>query len=260
MMNVPINGQMCKVPPCTCGKCIVRRLRKNFFSSFPYNKNLASTYSNDYDWKTNDENPDDLYNRSKHTGFEGVYKEHIPTSLISTMKMDYKPFKVQIEKPIEEKKEPFRIPFMARSTYKTVYPNWGAMVPVADNSEKLPEIIVPLRGQSNYTENYPRHDPKFYQRGDPLNFAKPTLKFYGNLNPQTTHRDDFRPVDFGNTHYFPKDPLINTAKGENTVFIPADFPPNNFESSYSNNYVAYQDKMCRLRQWLNSRGMRFLEI
>ena len=98
MMEVTINGKLTKVPPCTCGKCIVRRLRKDFFTSFPYNKDLASTYKNDYDWKTNTpDNPDEVYNRSKHNGFEGAYREHIPTSLISTMKMDYKPFKVQIE-------------------------------------------------------------------------------------------------------------------------------------------------------------------
>ena len=97
MLEVTINGKLTKVPPCTCGKCIVRRLRKDFFSSFPYNKDLASTYKNDYDWKTNTpDNPDEGYNRSKHNGFEGAYKEHIPTSLISTMKMDYKPFKVQL--------------------------------------------------------------------------------------------------------------------------------------------------------------------
>lgn len=259
-MEVSINGQMCKVPPCTCGKCIVRRLRKNFFTSFPYNKDLGSTYANDYDWKTNDENPDELYNRAKHTAFENVYREHIPTSLISTMKMDYKPFKVQTEKVPEVKTEPIKTPFIGRSTNQTTYPNWGAMVPTADESEPIQEINVPLRGESNYKENYPRYDPEFYKKGDPLDFAKPTLKFYGDLNPETTANDAFRPVDFSNPHYFPKEPLINTAKGENTVFLPADFPPNNFESTNARDFVDYNDKMCKLRLYLNGRGMRFLEI
>lgn len=261
MMEVTINGKKERVPPCTCGKCIVRRLRKDFFNSFPYNKNLASTYKDDYDWKTNQpDNPDEVYNRSKHTGFEGQYKEHIPTSLISTMKMDYRPFKVKLDEKPKPQKEPFVIPFMGRTTYQQNYPNWGVM-PVGNGDDcKIPEINVPLRGQSNYKENYPRYDQKFYQKGEPLDFAKATLNFYGKINPRTTYGEAYKPVDFGNQNYFPKDPLINTAKGENSVFMPADFPPNNFESEYATNYKDYDDKMCKLRKYLNARGMKYLEI
>lgn len=260
-MEVTINGKLEKVPPCTCGKCIVRRLRKNFFNSFPYNKNLASTYANDYDWKTNTpDDPNEVYNRSKHTGFEGQYKEHIPTSLISTMKMDYKPFKVKLEEKPKTTKEPFVIPFMGRTTYQQNYPDWGS-IPVSNgDGTKMPDINVPLRGQSNYVENYPRYDEKFYKKGEPLDFAKSTLNFYGKLNPRTTYGEEFKPADFSNTNYFPKEPLINTAKGENTVFKPADYPPNNFSSEYANSYRPYDDKMCELRKYLNARGMKFLEI
>ena len=94
-IDVSIDGKMQTVPKCTCGKCIVRRLRGNMLPGFPYNKNLASTYIDDYDWKTNiPEDPNSVYNRSKHNSFEGAYREHIPTSLISTAKMSFKPFKV----------------------------------------------------------------------------------------------------------------------------------------------------------------------
>ena len=96
-LDVSIGGKFQTVPKCTCGKCIVRRLRENVFTPFPYAKDLASTYKDDYDWKTNQkEGPE--YNRSKHNSFEGAYKEHIPTSLISTAKMSYKPFKVREKK------------------------------------------------------------------------------------------------------------------------------------------------------------------
>ena len=79
MLDVSIDGKFQTVPKCTCGKCIVRRLRENLFTPFPYAKDLASTYKDDYDWKTNQkEGPE--YNRSKHNSFEGAYKEHIPTS------------------------------------------------------------------------------------------------------------------------------------------------------------------------------------
>ena len=52
-LDVSINGKFQTIPKCTCGKCIVRRLRENLFTPFPYAKDLASTYKDDYDWKTN---------------------------------------------------------------------------------------------------------------------------------------------------------------------------------------------------------------
>ena len=64
---------------------------------------MASTYKDDYDWKINVlDDPKSVYNRSKHSSFEGAYSWHIPTSLISTVKMSFKPFK---EKE-EEKQKP----------------------------------------------------------------------------------------------------------------------------------------------------------
>ena len=262
MLEITINGTKTKVPPCTCGKCIVRRLRKDFFNPLPYGKNLNTTYKDDYDWKVNDpENPDDVYNRSKHNAFEGAYKEHIPTSLISTMKMDYKPFKVKQDPKEKEVEEPYKFPFMGKSTYKRQYPNWGAMVPVPDSEEdKIPEINVPLRGVPNYTESYPAYDPKYYKEREPLDFAKATLKFYGDLDPRTTYGDDYTEKDLNDPNYFPKDPLINTAKGENTALIPADNAPGVFDTTYKKDYIKWGNDMCELRKYLNARGMRYLVI
>ena len=59
MLEVEINGVKTIVPQCTCGKCIVRRLRQNMGSNIPYSKNLDSTYTIDYPWK----------NTLKDTGF-----------------------------------------------------------------------------------------------------------------------------------------------------------------------------------------------
>jgi len=103
-MKVEIDGKLQEVPKCTCGKCLVKRLRKEHFLSYPYNKGLKSIYKNDYPQHTlskslND--PKNLYNKAVGSpGFDGVFREHIPTSLLSTHKMDYKPFKVNFE-PIE---------------------------------------------------------------------------------------------------------------------------------------------------------------
>ena len=90
------------------------------------------------------------------------------------------------------------------------------------NTDKVPfpeEIIVPLRGVPNYKESYPKYDDKYYGVGEPLNFAKPTLKFDEELDPRTTYNEAFKPTDLNNQNYFPDDQLINGAKGENTALM-----------------------------------------
>ena len=260
MLDVSIAGHLQTIPKCTCGKCIVRRLREGLFTPFPYNKDLASTYKDDYDWKTNPLGPNDDYNRSKHNSFEGAYKEHIPTSLISTAKMDYKPFKVKQEEKKKPPEDPFKIPLIGKSTYDRHYPSWGPIEPTGDKLGPPEEIDVPLRGVPNYKESYPKYDDKYYTNGEPLNFSKPTLKFTGDLDPRTTYNEAYKPTDLSNKNYFPDDQLINGAIGESTALISGPNAPGILGTTYRRDYVKYDDSMCKLRKWLNARGMRHLVI
>lgn len=252
-----INNQ--RVPFCTCGKCVVKRMRKDFFNSFPYNKNISSTYIGDFDWKNNKKNPD-FYNRSKHSGFEGTYKEHLPTGLMSTMKFDYKPFKVKMEDKQQEEHKILSVPFLGRTTYSTQFPNWGSSSSAGRTKVELPEIKVPLRGNSNYVENYIKYDPDFYKKRDPLYFGKDTLEFYGKFNPDTTFNTSFKPVDFNQPHYFNKERMTKTKVEGRSSLIPAEFPKSNFESLYSQSYVDFKDKRCQLAEYLKKNGLKYLEI
>lgn len=258
MLEVTIDGVKEKVPPCTCGKCIVRRLRKDFFTSFPYNKNLGSTYTIDYPWKTKIKDPG-YYNRSMHTGFENQFKEHLPNGLISEMKSKYLPYKVDLDHLKKDPAKIYSIPFIGRSTNEVMFPNWGAITSEKKEEVKLPDINVPFRGKSNYSENYVKYPDNFYAGREPLNFAKATLKFYGNIKPDTTYRTSYRPVDFNQPHYFPTEKDVNPNL-KSFAFLPPDFPPDNFDTSYRTSYVNYEDKMCKLRQYLNARGLRYLVI
>ena len=145
--DVIIDGKMETYPKWTYGKCIVHRLCGTGTTSFPYNKNLCSKYINDYDWKTKiPEDPNSVYNPSKHNSFEGAYREHIPTSLISSAKMSFKSFKVKEEEKQKPKEKELEVPFIGKSTYNRHYPSWGKL---ASNSVTLnlrEDIIVPLRG------------------------------------------------------------------------------------------------------------------
>jgi hypothetical protein len=233
-------------------------MRKDFFTSFPYNKNIGSTYTGDFDWKTNQGNPD-FYNRSKHSGFEGCYKEHLPTGLMSTMKFDYKPFKVKLEdKAAEEYKIP-SVPFFGRTSYQTQFPNWGSTIVGKKQDVTSPEIKVPLRGTSNYNQNYVQYDPDFYKKRDPTNFQKSTLEFYGKFNPDTTFNTSFKPVNFNQPHYFSKEKFRKTDV-EKSSLIPAEFPKSNFESLYSQSFVDFKDKKCKLAEYLKKTGLKYLEV
>jgi len=246
------------VPLCTCGKCIVKRIRKDNFESFPYNKNLSSAYTSDFDWKNNRQVPK-FYNRSKYSGFEGSYKEHLPTGLMSTMKFDFKPFKVKMEDKQVEEHKILSVPFFGRTTYSTNYPSWGAASVGSRDRVELPEIKVPLRGNSNYSENYIKYDKDFYKKRDQL-LSKSTLEFYGKFNPDTTFKTSFKPVDFNQPHYFNRERMTKTKVEGKSSLIPAEFPKSNFESLYSQSYVDFKDKRCALSEYMKRKGIKSLEI
>jgi hypothetical protein len=253
-MNAEINGETVTVPICTCGKCLVKRLRKNFFTSFPYNKNLSSTYGTDYPVQ-NPLSRSDHYLRAKHTGFEGIYKEHLPTCLISTMKYDYKPYKIKTEQEKPSEKGVESIPFYGRSSYDHHYPNWGSTLIGKEKQVQLPDIKVPLRGSPNYRENYIAYDPNFYKKRDPVT-QKDTLQFFGKVHPETTYGNSFQPVDFNQPHYFPKETFKKTDI-EKTSLIPTDFATP--ETFYMTDFQPYGNR-CKLAEYLKTKGMSTLVI
>ena len=49
--NKIISDHCLQIPLCTCGKCVIKRSKKDHFHSLPYSKNLSSLYQNDFGWK-----------------------------------------------------------------------------------------------------------------------------------------------------------------------------------------------------------------
>ena len=254
MLEVIIDGERTHVPECTCGKCIVRKKRDYMEPSIPYN-NLKSTYTDHYPPKTSIKDPG-YYNRSMHTSFEGQIKDPLPNGLTSTMKGDYLPYDIR---PTKGKGQgPYEIvdkPFMGRTTNQDTYPNWGAPVHDPNACPNYDEDIkVPLRGQSNYTENYVPYPVENYKMREPLNFAQDHNKPFGKLNDDTTYNTDYTPKATA-----VREPEYNPNLKSNAFKTP-DFAPSDFDTTYRKNYINYDDKMCRLRKYLNARGIRYLVI
>ena len=54
--------------------------------------------------------------------------------------------------------------------------------------------------------------------------------------------------------------LRNEKPLQNSNLMTADIPPDIFDITYRINYIDYDDKICRLRKYFNSKGMRYLLI
>ena len=140
--------------------------------------------------------------------------------------------------------------FAGPTSNEVDYLNWGSIGKGTINQTKFPDINIPLRGQSNYTENYIKHPTDSYKVRDPI-IPVDSQKPHGKLADVTTYNNDYVPKEGDYSKFKPL---------PNNNFLTADNPPDNFDTTYKINYVDYDDKMCRLRKYLNARGMRFLVI
>ena len=245
-------------PTCTCGKCIVRRLRSRQIPSFPYGKDIGSVYGKDFRWIDPLKLPE-ITNKSKQSGFGKQYREHLPTALMSTHKFDYRPFKIQ-PKEITLKQSTIESgPFFGKSTYNCTYFDWGSSNVGKNTPLAYRSIGIPLRGDSNYKESYPRYPEDTYRVEKGKDKAKDTLNFYGKLIPESIMKRDYKPIDFSQPHYFNKD-KIKRNEIEKSSMIPAPFPKSNFESNYVTSYVDLSGFPCKLRDYLNHRQVKYLEI
>ena len=250
MLKVSINGIITHVPQCTCGKCIVRRKLLKLDPSLPYH-NIRSIYTSDYPPKKGLKDPG-FYNRSKHNGFENTYKGKIPDLYKSTMKQDYLPYEVGTDKINKKPKGPLKAPFVGQTTYDYEYPDWGSPVPNPRDLLSFPDIQIPLRGQTNYKENYiPYPDNKVR---NPLKKEGELTKPFGPFKDDTTYGTDYVPKDLE------PDNLGDDPNKIPIAFLTADFPPDAFNTTYRDHYINHDDGMCRLRKYLNARGMRFLVV
>ena len=179
MLEVEIDGVKTHVPQCTCGKCIVRRQRKNEDPIIPYNKDLSSIYTSDYPPK-NPIRQNGFLNRAKLTGFENSFKETLPGGLTSTMKGEYIPYDIKLENPKKTSYEIYSGPFTGPTTNEVNYLNWGSSAASKIKQTTFPDIKIPLRGNSDYHDNYVEYPKENYKKREPFKITdsqKPTYFF-----------------------------------------------------------------------------------
>lgn len=225
------------LPVCTCGTCLKSRLTQSNFTKFPYSKNLGTTYKNEFVWKEKENSKSVTYYKSKHSGFDDNYKEHLTSGLISTQKFDYKPFKIELDNIKQENHLVQSLPFFGRSTYECAFPSWGSSMPGNQNKSEHCNINIPLRGKSNYSENYIQFDEKSYRPHTQAGYNKGTLDFFGKFSDYTTSRYNHRPITENEKKYFQNRQKFKKNEIERSSLIPAAVAKSNFETTYSINFT-----------------------
>lgn len=246
------------VPLCTCGKCPVKRGKKDHFHSLPYSSKLASMYQNDYNWKNPRVFKTD-YLKATHSAMENSYRQNIPGCLVTTNKIAYKPYKVSLEgiKPKTHRVE--NMPFYGSTTYENTYINFGSSRIAKGLEPDNQDFKVAFRGKSMYTQDYRNHDPENYMKKDTLIHYKPTLRFVGDISGDTEFNQNYLPVDYNQPAYFGGDKLKKSDlyRSQN---IPCQFPKSNFESVTRTSYVDHFQRPCRLREYLTKLNLTALEV
>jgi len=250
-----LNLIRCTYPYCNCGKCILRKNREHSSSpNYNYDKNIRSIYRNEYHWKS-PVKIDHLKN-AQISRIDKGFKEHLKSGLISVTKNDYKNIastepNLNTE-PIPKSKKNMEndvrmdIPFLGRSSYETLYPNWQTFIDKKNRINSEIKASIPFNGKSSYKETFGKIEKKYYiEKASPI-LKKDNLEVgVSELITQTTSGEFYKPIDLKKS----KD--LNNIKTTYSVFpgfmVSAPYSKDSFMSTYerafmNNNfkYLGYQ--------------------
>jgi hypothetical protein len=251
-MNVEIDGKKVTVPLCSCGKCLIRRDREgNRNTKYPYNRSMETTYTNSFQKKTNGISAA-YFNRSVRNAFDGKYKEHLTSGLLSTMKFDFRPFMVKLDPCKNEEYNLENKPFYGRSTYDCNFPSWGISTCGHGPNSKLPLIQVPFRGNSNYAEQY-RHYGYDYKASPEIKIKSSTLEFRGKILNESNAKESYQARS--NPFSMEKPKRYDNQRNFN---LQADYPKE-FNTTYGGSFGNVSSR-CELANYLKKSGKINLEI
>jgi hypothetical protein len=243
-------------PKCSCMKCIIRRERTQRKGNYQFSS-MGTNYMNEYEEKKMISSPK-YFNRSNRNCFDGTYKKHLSSGLMSTMKFDFKPYKVKLDEDNSEKFKLNSFPFWGNSSYRSTFMNYGSASNGNDPKEKLPFIKIPFRGKSNYLDNFKKYENDVYSNRDsslPINCS---LGFKGYMSPQSVKMEQFQPADFVKQDYYFSPKRSFKATREKATIIPAKY--HDADSTTYENFFNEKNNNCQLENFLHSKGAGFMQL
>lgn len=243
-------------PICSCMKCIIRRERSQRKGNYQFSS-LGTNYMKEFKEKKMITSPK-YFNRSNRNCFDGTFKQHLSSGLMSTMKFDFKPFKVKLDEDNSNKRNLKSFPFWGNSSYNSTYANYGSASNGNDPKQNLPFIKIPFRGNSNYIENFKKYKDDVYSNRDPSLPINCSLGFKGFMSPQSVKSEQFPPADFNTQgHYFSPERTYKAVKEKSNI-IPAKY--HNADSTTYENFFNDKNKNCELESYLQTKGMGFMKL
>jgi len=246
-----LNLVRCTFPYCNCGKCILKKNREHALSpNYNYDKNIKSMYKNQFQWKSPEKTDQIKY--SKMSRLDKGFKEHLKSGLISVMRNDFKNV-VSTEpnsEPVPKSRKnlentvQMNIPFLGRSSYETLYPDWQTSIDKKNRINSEAKILIPFSGKSSYKETFGNIEKKYYiERASPI-LKKDNLEVgnFGELITLTTSNEFYKPIDLQKS----KD--MNNNRTQYSAFpgmiLSAPYTKDSFMSSYerafmNNNFKSY---------------------
>jgi len=237
-------------------KCIIRRERTQRKGNYQFSS-MGTNYMNEYEEKKMISSPK-YFNRSNRNCFDGTYKKHLSSGLMSTMKFDFKPYKVKLDEDNSEKFKLNSFPFWGNSSYRSTFMNYGSASNGNDPKEKLPFIKIPFRGKSNYLDNFKKYENDVYSNRDsslPINCS---LGFKGYMSPQSVKMEQFQPADFVKQDYYFSPKRSFKATREKATIIPAKY--HDADSTTYENFFNEKNNNCQLENFLHSKGAGFMQL
>lgn len=246
----------CDLPDCTCMKCVIRRERSQRRGNYQFSS-MGTNYMSNYSEKEVVASPK-YFNRSNRNNFDGSYKKHLTSGLMSTMKFDFKPFKVKLDEDNSDKTNLKSFPFFGNSSYKTNFAGYGSPSNGNDPKEDLPYIKIPFRGKSNYLENFKKYKENVYSNRDPNKAIKCSLGFKAFMSPDNTNKKQrFKDFDFKKEIYCPPQKSYKATREKATI-IPAKYL--DADSTTYENFYNGDNKNCKLESFLHNKGVGFLQL
>ena len=237
-------------PSCSCTKCVIRRERTQRKGNYQFSS-MGSNYMQEFEEKQIASSPK-YFNRSNRNNFDGTYKTHLSSGLMSTMKFDFKPYKVKLDEDNSEKHKLNSFPFWGKSSYNTNFANYGSASNGNDPLEKLPFIKIPFRGKSNYYDNYKTYKEDVYSNRESNKKINCSLGFKGFMSPESVKSEQFKPADFSQKHYFSPERSYKATR-EKAMIIPAKYHDAN--STTYENFFNNKSRNCKLETYLNNKGV-----
>lgn len=207
---------------CTCGKHICpRALKQRAISASMY----ATNYRVDYARKSGE--------ASKQLSPWSFIANRLPMDLQTIHQRDFQPYTIeQVTVPAYEETQP-SVPFISRSSYQEMFPNWGPRDYAHIKPSNLPYrgSEVKLDPKTTYSVNYQSHHSSVPEASKPpetkcVSLIRTGKEFYG----QTTNKGNYRPFRMEQMAVRARVPK----EGSTKLVIPV----KHFKTTYEADYVA----------------------